>query len=1000
MELRLRNMIFISRTTPLGRTPIPSTVLLIWIAFSLLALPRSVLSTESESEIIRPKEEFVGSTHVDTLSVSDRGYRNLVIAIREDLPEDAFPMLIDELKKSFTGASEFMYRATRSLAYFKSIRILIPATWLNTSDVSTATWERYETSDVRIAPANENFPYTEKFTGCGLPGEYIGLTPDYIVNRKDGVNALHDIYGTPNKVIVHEWGHYRWGLFDEYPRYAPFYRDAETGQIEATRCVLSIPGEIRNRFTGQPCGEADLNNDGLPDSTKCTFFDDMKSTAYSASIMYKQYMSNNEQFCDDPARPGVPGTVAHNPMAPNEQNTKCNQRSSWEVLRAHPDFAGTESLDPKPIDSTVPEFVIVRQKPQTTTVMVLDTSGSMEGERLVLLQQAAANIIENVLPLGSRLGIVRFDEYAHVLHHIVEIDSTDARDSLVSSLPKEVNGRTSIGRGVQLAVQELKKSEKDPSGSTLIVITDGEENSHPYITDVIGEVANLTVNTVAVGAEADQSLELLAEHTGGDSFSHTDRSSEIYLSFFKAAAAQMAASQVTSAVIDADFTSIPVFETFTNKFYLEDALTGGLKITIAYIWTTRSRSITFELTKPNQEVVDSFSRLYTTDERYKQIKINLDQDQVMAGEWTLNVTNEGISEDDFSIVIQPRVKPGAMPILAKAHWAVPKITPPSRQILYVFVQQGDTPVINAKVNAVVRLNSGSDAADTVTLVPRDDGLGADINKNDGIYSAYFTNFLGHGRHGVEVHVRNGEETTLLKGGVVGYGAATNPNFPGPDRTVILEATGEFQREITGGSFECTSVSVCGNKSVDVYPPGQITDLTADLGSGDLATLTFTAPGDDLTDGNATRYEVRYSSSFTKISKNFSSCEMVPSHWFVAGDVTMPSGAGKLEQFVINFSNSSSTSSDPGHTPLTVAIIAIDDVGNRGDRSNLVTLTRVPTASQSRAAWPPGMIAGVLLSIIILLLIIIVIVVIVYLKRGKAPTKYHYTAPHCNGSLGV
>ena len=87
----------------------------------------------------------------------------------------------------------------RSLAYFKKVRILVPSSW-NSTEVASATWERYENSDVRISPANENFPYTEKFTGCGLPGKFIGLTPDYITNQKVQSSSLHDVYGTPNKV--------------------------------------------------------------------------------------------------------------------------------------------------------------------------------------------------------------------------------------------------------------------------------------------------------------------------------------------------------------------------------------------------------------------------------------------------------------------------------------------------------------------------------------------------------------------------------------------------------------------------------------------------------------------------------------------------------------------------------------------------------------------------------------------------------------------------------
>ena len=83
-------------------------------------------------------------------------------------------------------------------------------------------------------------------------------------------------------------------------------------------------------------------------------------------------------------------------------------------------------------------------------------------------------------------------------------------------------------------------------------------------------------------------------------------------------------------MIDADFTSINVRETFTNKFHLDDALTGGLKITIAYIWSISSTDIYFQLARPDGVSYNSsVSRIYTTDDRYKQIKINMGQEDVI-----------------------------------------------------------------------------------------------------------------------------------------------------------------------------------------------------------------------------------------------------------------------------------------------------------------------------------------------------------------------------------
>ena len=62
---------------------------------------------------------------------------------------------------------------------------------------------------------------------------------------------------------------------------------------------------------------------------------------------------------------------------------------------------------------------------------------------------------------------------------------------------------------------------------------------------------------------------------------------------------------------------------------------------------------------------------------------------------------------------------------------------------------GYTPVIDSDVTAIVDLPCGSENV-TTTLQPKDDGIGADIRKDDGIYSAYFTEFCSEGRYGVNV----------------------------------------------------------------------------------------------------------------------------------------------------------------------------------------------------------------------------------------------------------
>ena len=55
-------------------------------------------------------------------------------------------------------------------------------------------------------------------------------------------------------------------------------------------------------------------------------------------------------------------------------------------------------------------------------------------------------------------------------------------------------------------------------------------------------------------------------------------------------------------------------------------------------------------------------------------------------------------------------------------------------------------MLHAKVTASVNAPGGDIEPFSVT----DDGLGADIQRNDGIYSAFLTGFKGEGRYGLSV----------------------------------------------------------------------------------------------------------------------------------------------------------------------------------------------------------------------------------------------------------
>ncbi|XP_077985711.1 calcium-activated chloride channel regulator family member 3-like [Glandiceps talaboti] len=143
--------------------------------------------------------------------LENNGYEGIVIAVHRDVKET--PTLLDKIKSIFTNASSILHTATDNRAYFRHITILVPSSWNNRPEYEVATFESFETANIIIT--NKGFsasrPSVKHFQECGRPGLYMHLPLAFLTNPNTPCKQ-----GPLDKVIVHEWGHLRWGLFDEY----------------------------------------------------------------------------------------------------------------------------------------------------------------------------------------------------------------------------------------------------------------------------------------------------------------------------------------------------------------------------------------------------------------------------------------------------------------------------------------------------------------------------------------------------------------------------------------------------------------------------------------------------------------------------------------------------------------------------------------------------------------------------------------------------------------
>lgn len=92
-------------------------------------------------------------------------------------------------------------------------------------------------------------PYTLQPGGCGQRGEYIHLTPNFLLHLND---TSPDYFGPLDHVFVHEWSKLRYGVFEEYgypgdEKYPLFYYEE-----------VNVDGGVVNELKPNFCTDADI----------------------------------------------------------------------------------------------------------------------------------------------------------------------------------------------------------------------------------------------------------------------------------------------------------------------------------------------------------------------------------------------------------------------------------------------------------------------------------------------------------------------------------------------------------------------------------------------------------------------------------------------------------------------------------------------------------------------------------------------------------------------
>jgi len=163
-------------------------------------------------------------------------------------------------------------------------------------------------------------------------------------------------------------------------------------------------------------------------------------------------------------------------------------------------------------------------KRHTNVYLVVDTSGSMEGEKLESAQEALRIFVEQIKGDLERVGLI---EFASEVYDVVEMDELGKnREALMEGIDGLwAGGDTALLDGVQVAYDRLQKRGDTERINAIVVMTDGlENNSSIDLYDLIAEIEKknaqgvpVVVFCIAYGDDADMdTLRAIAKASGGD----------------------------------------------------------------------------------------------------------------------------------------------------------------------------------------------------------------------------------------------------------------------------------------------------------------------------------------------------------------------------------------------------------------------------------------------------------------------------------------------------
>lgn len=620
-------------------------------------------------------------------------------------------------KTLFQQASDLLYNATEGQMAIDTINIFNCGHAKDLADI----WVLESSTQLPNVPfANTN--------GLGSKGRHIILFKDQLQKGPFG--------------IVHELGHYVFGLYDEY-----------RGQHRQGSC------------SGPPL------ESNWPASSDF-FCTSPKATKACIMGVSGTQSSSRTEFCTAPGD-NFPGTrhatcqSVSGRFAQNAQDALKNG-ACWMTLTSFglrkPSQEPSSTLPPN-----APQVKFHEVQDLSRVVLVIDRSGSMAAQQKMDRAKEGAKIFVDLLhqkpdPLlrGDELAIVSFSGSVSVDFPLQEIISDSTRMQARTKIDiLSPNGPTAILDAVQTAVDILRpggSSQPDVGcGDVIILLSDGIENSSRHkIEEVVKNLETSGVRLFSIGLGKPEIFEcdkcdpnategvctcLLKKLAVGGLYQYAPSADElpkIFAELSRTLREEGLLTQLAKNVKRGDTTPTEVIVESNSNEATFSVIWQGL----ANLDVTLTDPNGFTITRATAATDPNIEFFSGQNVQYYRVK------QPTPGRWQIN-TRLVSGPSELNFIAQATSDTSQVNVVATM--SQDEYFFPQQMKIKVQVDAG-YPVAGANVTGRVRRPDGN----TVNIVLFDDGRRehGDEFADDGVYSALFSDYAGNGTYSFDITVRN------------------------------------------------------------------------------------------------------------------------------------------------------------------------------------------------------------------------------------------------------